>query len=32
MNIIKIRPQAQGTPTLDVFDGRGFVVRLVGVA
>ena len=32
MNIIKIRPHPQDTPTLDVFDGRGFVTCLVGVA
>ena len=32
MNIIKIRPHPQDTPTLDVFDGRGFVACLMGVA
>ena len=32
MNIIKTRPHPQDTPTLDVFDGRGFVACLVGVA
>ena len=32
MNIIKIRPHPQDTPTLDVFGGRGFVACLVGVA
>ena len=32
MIIIKNRPHPQGTPTLDVFDGRGFVACLVGVA
>ena len=32
MNIIKIRPHPQDVPTLDVFDGRGFVAYLVGVA
>ena len=32
MNIIKIRPHPQDTPTLHVFDGRGFVACLVGVA
>ena len=31
-NNIKRRPHPQGTPTLDVFDGRGFVACLVGVA
>ena len=32
MNIIKIRPHPQDTPTLDVFDGCDFVACLVGVA
>ena len=31
MHIIKIRPHPQDTPTLDVFDGQGFVACLVGV-
>ena len=32
MNIIKIRPHPHDMPTLDVFDGHGFVACLVGVA
>ena len=32
MNIIIIRPRPQDMPTLDVFDGCGFVACLVGVA
>ena len=32
MNIIKVRPHPQDTPTLDVIDGRGVVACFVGVA
>ena len=32
MNIIKIWPHQQDTPTLGVFDGRSCVACLVGVA